>query len=86
MEENIRKEVETLKLMARNWKGGFMTWIEPGTDNSYVYQQFAEDIETHALPYIARLAEMDHLTSKEAKELIDYFYEQIKKLKEEAGD
>lgn len=85
MEESVKKEVESLKLMARNWKEGFKTWLTPGEDNSYVYQEFIEEIETILLPYVGRLVETKHLTPAEAKGLVEYYLAQVEDLKAHGG-
>ena len=84
MKENVIKEVEDLKMMARNWKRGYATnWIQIGEDNEYVYEEFTEEIITNFHPYINRLFECDHLTQAEAGELVRYVHGQVQELREE---
>ena len=83
MKANVQKEVDVLKLMARNWKRGYEGWIELGEDNEYVYQEFTEDIAKHLGPYIKRFIECEHLTPEEAGELVGYCHGQVRQLREE---
>jgi hypothetical protein len=82
MKDNVKKEVEHLKQMARNWKRGFeKNWLVLGEDNDHVYREFLDEMETFLYPYARRLVEMQHITQKEAEELAGYFYSQILELK-----
>ena len=84
MEENVKKEVDDLKMMARNWKRGYATnWIQIGEDNEYVFEEFTEDIINNFHPYINRLVECGHLTQAEAGELVNYVHGQVQELREE---
>lgn len=83
MEPNVKEEVDTLKLMVRNWKRGYEGWIQPDEDNEYVYREFTGDITKHLGPYIKRLIECEHLTPVEAGELVDYCHGQVRQLREE---
>ena len=86
MEPNVVAEIETLKMMARNWKQGYESWIQLGEDNEYVYEDFTEDIITHMHPYMQRFVECEHLTSAEAGDLLEYCHGQVRKLREETDD
>ena len=86
MEPNVIAEIETLKMMARNWKRGYESWIQLGEDNEYVYEEFTEEIITHFHPYMQRFVECEHLTSSEAGDLLRYCHGQVKKLREETGE
>ena len=83
MEDLVRKEVETLKLMMSNWRRGFLTWHEPGVSNDYILQEFHEEITDQLLPYVSRLLHSEHLTHQEATELMDQCYAEIGILKKE---
>jgi hypothetical protein len=80
---NVKKEVSDLKLMARNWKRGYETWIQLWEDNEYVYQEFTEDIVKHLHPYIERLVECEYLTPIEAGIILEYCHGQVRQLREE---
>ena len=86
MEDLVRKEVETLKLMMSNWRRGFLTWHEPGVSNDYILKEFHEEITEQLLPHVSRLLEMEHITNLEATELMDHCYGEIAVLKKELED
>ena len=83
MEPSVKKEIETLKLMMRNWRTGFKTWHQPGVDNSYILKEFHEEISDQLLPYVGRLMQMEHLTHEEACKLMDECYAEVDKLEKE---
>lgn len=83
MEENVRKELDVLKEMLRNWKTGFLSWASPNGDNEYVLLEFTEEIQMNIYPYVRRLFEMSHLTESEAKEFMSYCFSQVEDLREQ---
>lgn len=83
MEENVIKELDTLKGMLNNWKKGFLSWASPDGENDYVLQEFNEEIEMHVYPYVTRLREMKHLSNSEATEFMDYCYSQVEDLRDQ---
>lgn len=83
MEENVKKEVETLKQMMRNWRRGFLTWHEPGVENDYILQEFHEEITDQLMPYVGRLMHSEHLTCEEARKVMDDCYAEVEKLKKD---
>lgn len=83
MEENVIKELDTLKGMMLNWKKGFMSWASPDGDNDYVLLEFTEEIQQQVYPYVTRLREMKHLSDSEAKEFMDYCYIQVEDLRDQ---
>jgi hypothetical protein len=83
MEENVRKELDTLKGMMLNWKRGLLGWASPEGDNDYVLQEFIEEIQKHVHPYLTRLLMTEHLSGPEAKEFIQYCYAQVEDLRDQ---
>jgi len=83
MEENVRKELDTLKGMMLNWKRGFLGWASPEGDNDYVLQEFIEEIQKHVYPYLTRLLQAEHLSGFEAKEFMQYCYGQVEDLRDQ---
>jgi len=81
MEENVIKELDTLKEMLSNWKRGFLTWASPDGDNEYVLLEFREEIDAQLYPYVTRLLETKYLSQSEATEFMDYCYGQIEDLR-----
>ncbi len=70
MEENVRKELDALEEMVRNWKTGFMSWVSSDEDNTHVLDEFREEIQLNIFPYVKRLFEANHLSESEAKEFM----------------
>ena len=83
MEENVIKELDTLKGMLNNWKRGFLSWASPDGDNEYVLLEFHEEIQQQLYPYVNRLLEAQHLTQSEAREFMDYCYSQVEDLRDQ---
>jgi hypothetical protein len=83
MEENVIKELDTLKGMLNNWKRGFLTWASPDGDNEYVLLEFREEIDSQLYPYVTRLLETKHLSQSEATEFMDYCYRQVEDLRDQ---
>ncbi len=83
MEENVIKELDSLKGMLNNWKRGFLSWASPDGDNDYVLLEFTEEIQQHMYPYVTRLLETEHLSQPEAKEFMDYCFTQVEDLRDQ---
>ena len=83
MEENVIKELDTLKGMLNNWKIGFLSWASPDWDNEYVLLEFTEEIQQQLYPYVTRLLEAKHLTQSEAREFMDYCFSQVEDLRDQ---
>ena len=81
MEENVIKELDTLKGMLNNWKRGYLTWASPDGDNDYVLLEFTEEIQEQVYPYVTRLLETEYLSDGEAKEFMDYCFSQVEDLR-----
>jgi hypothetical protein len=81
MEDNVIKELDTLKGMLNNWKRGYLSWASPDGDNEYVLQEFREEMDEQLYPYVTRLLENEHLSQSEAKEFMDYCYGQVEDLR-----
>jgi hypothetical protein len=83
MEENVIKELDTLKGMLNNWKRGFLSWASPDGDNEYVLLEFQEEINSQLYPYVTRLLENKHLSQSEASEFMNYCYRQVEDLRDQ---
>ena len=83
MEENVIKELDTLKGMLNNWKRGFLSWASPDGDNEFVLLEFQEEIDSQVYPYVTRLIEANHLSQSEAKEFMNYCYSQVEDLRDQ---
>lgn len=82
MEEQIRKEVEALKGMVLSWKKDYLQGAPPGGGGAFLAGEFLEEIDTHVYPYAKRMYECDYLSPSEAKELLEFCYNQVEELRE----
>jgi len=83
MEENVRKELDTLRGMVNNWKQGYMSWASPDGDNGHVLMELTEEIQTNLYPYVRRLFETNHLSEIEAKDFMIYCFGEVEDLREQ---
>ena len=83
MEANVVQELDVLKGMLNNWKRGFIGWASADGDNEYVLLEFTEDIQQHLYPYVTRLRQTKHLSDPEAREFMDYCFNQVKDLRDQ---
>ena len=81
MEENVRKELETLKGMVLSWKREYLGWAPPDGGGEFLAQDFLEEIDSYVYPYVRRLYECNHLSGSEAKEFLDFCYSQVEDLR-----
>jgi hypothetical protein len=82
MEENVRRELEALKGMVLRWKRSYLGWVSPEGGDEFLATEFLEEIETHVYPYVRRLYECNHLSGSEAKELLDFCYNEVEELRD----
>jgi len=82
MEENVRKELETLEGMVLTWKKSYLGWAPPSRGGEFLAKEFMEEIDTHVYPYVRRLYECDYLSSSEAREFLDFCYNQVEDLRD----
>jgi len=81
MDNLVKKELDTLKQMARNWLRGYKTWTKPGEDNEFACIEFLEEMQTHLVPYLIRLEQTGYIDQTESHDIFEYFKEQAKELK-----
>jgi len=86
MEENVRKELETLKGMVLNWKKDYLGWAPPDGGWEYLPRELLEEIETHISPYIRRMYECDYLSPSEVREFMESCYLQVEDLRNQLGE
>ncbi len=86
MEENVRKELETLQGMVLNWKKNYLGWAPPDGGWEYLPRELLEEIETHISPYIRRMYECDYLSPSEIREFMESCYMQVENLRNTLGE
>lgn len=82
MDENVLKELKTLKGMVLAWKECHLR-CPPSYRGEYLAQEFMEEIETHVYPYLRRMYECEYVTDPEAKEFMNFCYGQVEELRNE---
>ena len=82
MEENVRRELETIRGMVLNWKKSYLECASAPGEDDYLALEFLEEIETHVYPYTRRLHECQYLTQSEVEEFLDFCYQQVAELRE----
>jgi hypothetical protein len=81
MEENVKKELDTIKGMVLRWKKSFLRYATPDGGNEYLIQEFSEEISTYVSPLVRRLWETKHLSRDEVHEFLEDCYSQIDELR-----
>lgn len=82
MDENVRKELEVLRGMVLTWKKSYLGWAPSDGGGEFLAEDFLEDIENHVSPYVRRLFECQHLTGAEAREFLDFCYQEVEALRQ----
>jgi hypothetical protein len=85
MEESVRKELEILKGMVLTWKKDYLGWT-PSEGGEFLAEELRGEIETHVYPHVKRLYECDYLSGAEAREFLDFCYQQVEDLRNAGGD
>lgn len=81
MEEEVRKELATLKGMVLNWKKDYLGWAPPDGGGEFLARELAEEIDTHVYPYVRRMYECNYLSSADVKEFLDGCYGEVDDLR-----
>ena len=85
MEENVRRELETLNGMVLNWKTDYLGRAPPEGGWEFLAQEFQEEIETHISPYVRRMYECDYLSPSEVREFMEGCHNQVEDLRRTLG-
>lgn len=80
MDENVQRELQSLKGMVLAWKQSYLQEVPPGGDVEYLVHDLVEEIDTHVYPYTRRLCECNYLSHDEAKDFLDFCYAQALEL------
>jgi hypothetical protein len=80
MEENVRKELDDLKMMMFNWKQCHLGDATPDGNNDCLVEEFEEEIFTYMYPYIRRLFQCEHITSEQAQEFLNFCHSEVEDL------
>ena len=82
MEENVKKELDTIKEMVLRWRKSYLGWATSDGGNDYLIEEFSEEISTHVSPLVRRLWESNHLSLPEHHEFMESCYNQLNELRD----
>ena len=80
MEENVKKELDTIKKMVLRWQKSFLGWATPDGGNDFLIEEFSEEISMYVSPLVRRLYESNHLSLFEHHEFMESCYNQLNEL------
>jgi hypothetical protein len=81
MEDNVRKEIETLEQMVLNWKQSYLSMATPGGGHEYLVEDFQAEVTEYVSPFVRRLFECKHLSPEEVSEFLDCCYNHVEDLR-----
>jgi hypothetical protein len=81
MEEEVRRELETIRGMVLNWKRSYLEDAPAPGEGEFLALDFLDEIETHVYPYTRRLYECQYLSQSEMQQFLEYCYEQVADLR-----
>lgn len=82
MEDNVRRELDTLERMVLNWKRSYWGFVTPEGGDEFLIEEFSEEIARHISPFVLKLYAAEHLTSTEANEFLDLCYNHVEDLRQ----
>jgi len=80
MEENVKKELDTIKQMVLRWRESYLGWATSDGGNDYLIEEFSEEISMHVSPLVRRLYENKFLSASEHHEFMESCYNQLNEL------
>jgi hypothetical protein len=81
MEENVKKELDTIIEILLRWKESYLGWADPEGGNDYLLEEYSEEISTYISPMVRRFWEGQFLTQDEVHEFLEYCYSQVEDLR-----
>lgn len=92
MKENVKKELDTLMQMLTHWIDDYKKSITAEGPNTYLLEDFQEEINKIMLPYVRRLIDCGHCTleetlpiGKHANKCVESFLAEEERIVEEAA-
>ena len=82
MEENVKKELDTINKMVLRWQKSFLGWATPDGGNDFLIEEFSEEISMYVSPLVRRLYESGHLSLSEHHEFMESCYNQLSELRD----
>ncbi len=81
MHEKVKKELNALRGMVLTWKQNYLGYASPEGGNEFLVEEYLEEIETYIYPYVRRMYECQHLTQAEARDFMNFCYDNVKELR-----
>jgi hypothetical protein len=72
--------------MIAAWKQNYMKMSKEMGGGDFLAEEFQEEIETVALPYIRRLQVTKHISEEQMEEFIRFCFQEIKDLHEQVRE
>ena len=82
MDENVKKELDTIKQMVLRWRESFLGWAKPDGGNEYLLEEFSEEISMYVSPLLRRFLENNYLSPYEHHEFLESCYSQVNELRD----
>lgn len=82
MEDNVRKELDTLEQMVLNWKRSYLSMATPEGGDEYLAEEFQSEVTEYLAPHAQRLFECNHLTPGEYGEFLERCYSHVNDLRQ----
>jgi hypothetical protein len=82
MEDNVRKELDTLEQMVLNWKRSYLSMATPEGGDEYLAEEFQSEVTEYVSPHVRRLFECNHLTPEEFGEFLERCHDHVQDLRE----
>jgi hypothetical protein len=80
MEEKVRRELDGMKEMVRNWKESYLRDAPPGGGGEFLVDDLLQEIQEFVYPYTRRLFETNHIDENEAREFLESCYAEAREL------
>ena len=82
MEENVKKELDTIKQIVSRWQKSFLGWATGDGGNEYLLEEFSEEISMYVSPMVRRFCESNYLSPSEYNEFLESCYSQVNELRD----
>lgn len=71
MEDEVQRELETLRGMVQNWRDALLDVAHRGGGYGFLADELREDIESHVFPYVRRMFECAYLSAPEVRAFLE---------------
>ena len=83
MDEDVKKELESLKTMVLAWKESYVKLaVEEGGGSEYLVQEYSAEIEEMVFPYVYKIMRLGGMDPWELQDFMNFCQHQTRKLRE----